>query len=105
MDTGVVCRIRAADFLVQAKRDPERKTHLISMAESWLRLAVQADHIFSLENWTVQAHTIQMDTSNSLKVQVERRGDKYIWCPHCLISHQIMAKNAWVIGDTRPASG
>ena len=45
MDTGVDCRIRAAEFLVQAKREPEREAHLISMAESWLRLAVQADQI------------------------------------------------------------
>jgi hypothetical protein len=22
-----------------------------------------------------------------------------LWCPHCLISHQVMAKNAWVLGD------
>ena len=48
MDTGVDCRIRAAGFLVQAKREPEREAHLIGMAESWLRLAVQADHIQSL---------------------------------------------------------
>jgi len=27
-----------------------------------------------LENWTAQAHTIEMDTSGSLKVRVERRG-------------------------------
>ena len=45
MDTGVDCRIRAAEFLVQAKREPERGAHLISMVESWLRLAVQADRI------------------------------------------------------------
>ncbi len=30
--------------------------------------------IISLENWTAQAHTIEMDTSGSLKVRVERRG-------------------------------
>ncbi len=48
MDTGVDCRIRAAEFLVQAKREPEREAHLISMAESWLRLAVQADQIQAL---------------------------------------------------------
>jgi hypothetical protein len=34
MDTGVDCRIRAAESLVQAKREPEREAHLISMAES-----------------------------------------------------------------------
>jgi hypothetical protein len=45
MDTGADCRIHAAEFLVQAKREPEREAHLISMAESWLRLAVQADQI------------------------------------------------------------
>ena len=48
MDTGVDCRIRAAEFLVQAKREPEREAHLISIAESWLRLAVQADQIQAL---------------------------------------------------------
>jgi hypothetical protein len=48
MDTGADCRIRAAEFLVQAKREPEREAHLISMAESWLRLAVQADQIQAL---------------------------------------------------------
>ncbi len=48
MDTGVDCRIHAADFLVQAKHEPEREVHLISMAESWLRLAVQADQIQTL---------------------------------------------------------
>ena len=48
MDTGVDCRIRAAEFLAQAKREPEREAPLISMAESWLRLAVQADQIQAL---------------------------------------------------------
>jgi hypothetical protein len=48
MDTGVDCRIRAAESLVQAKREPERKAHLISMAESWLRLTIQADQIQAL---------------------------------------------------------
>jgi len=48
MDTGADCRIRAAESLVQAKREPEREAHLISMAESWLRLAVQADRIQAL---------------------------------------------------------
>jgi hypothetical protein len=48
MDTGVDCRIRAAESLVQAKREPEREAHLISVAESWLRLAVQADQIQAL---------------------------------------------------------
>ena len=48
MDTGLDCRIRAAESLVQAKREPEREAHLISMAESWLRLAVQADQIQAL---------------------------------------------------------
>jgi hypothetical protein len=40
--------MRAAESLVQAKREPEREAHLISMAESWLRLAVQADQIQAL---------------------------------------------------------
>ena len=48
MDIGVDCRMRAAESLVQAKREPEREAHLISMAESWLRLAVQADQIQAL---------------------------------------------------------
>jgi hypothetical protein len=48
MDAGVDCRVRAAESLVQAKREPEREAHLISMAESWLRLAVQADQIQAL---------------------------------------------------------
>ena len=48
MDTGVDCRIRAAESLVQAKREPEREAHLNSVAESWLRLAVQADQIQAL---------------------------------------------------------
>jgi hypothetical protein len=42
MDTGAECRIHAAEFLVQAKREPEREAPLISMAESWLRLAIKA---------------------------------------------------------------
>jgi hypothetical protein len=50
MDTGVDCRIRPAESLVQAKREPEREAHLISMAESWLRLAVQADQVQALMN-------------------------------------------------------
>ncbi len=45
MDTGADCRIRAAEFLVQVKHEPEREVHLIGMSESWLRLAVQADQI------------------------------------------------------------
>jgi len=48
MDTGADCRVHAAEFLVQAKREPQREAHLISMAESWLRLAVQADQIQAL---------------------------------------------------------
>ncbi len=45
MDAGADCRKRAAEFLVQAKREPERKVHLTGMSESWLRLAAQADQI------------------------------------------------------------
>ena len=48
MDTGAECRIRAAEFLVQAKREPEREAHLISMAKSWLRLAINAEQIQAL---------------------------------------------------------
>ena len=35
----------AAEFLAHAKREPERAAHLIGMADSWLRLAVQAERI------------------------------------------------------------
>ncbi len=48
MDTGAECRIHAAEFLVQAKREPEREAHLISMAESWLRIAINAELIQAL---------------------------------------------------------
>ena len=41
MDIGADCRIHAAQFLVQAKRAPEREAHLINMAESWFRLAIK----------------------------------------------------------------
>jgi hypothetical protein len=57
MDTGVDGRIRVADFLVQAKRDPEREAHLISMAESWLRLAVQADQMQALMDQFEAGHS------------------------------------------------
>ena len=50
MDTGAVCRIHAAEFLAHAKREPEREAHLIGMAESWLRLAVQAERIEAMTN-------------------------------------------------------
>jgi len=48
VDTGAECRIHAAEFLVQAKREPEREAHLISMAESWLRIANNAEQIQAL---------------------------------------------------------
>jgi hypothetical protein len=48
MDTGPECRIQAAEFLVRAKLEPEREAHLISMAESWLHLANQAERIQAL---------------------------------------------------------
>src|SRR5271169_6224511 len=48
MDNGAQCRIYAAEFLVQAKREPEREAHLISMAESWLRLAIKAEQTSAL---------------------------------------------------------
>jgi len=48
MDTGAECRIHAAEFLAQAKREPEREAHLISMAESWHRLAINAEQIQAL---------------------------------------------------------
>jgi hypothetical protein len=49
MDIEAKCRIQAAEFLVQAKREPEREAHLISMAESWLRLAIKAEQIQALK--------------------------------------------------------
>lgn len=45
MNTAADCRIHAAEFLAHAKCEPERKVHLIDMAEAWLRLAVQAERI------------------------------------------------------------
>ena len=48
MDTGADYRRRAAQFLVYAKREPEREAHFISMAESWFRLANQAERIQAL---------------------------------------------------------
>jgi hypothetical protein len=48
MDTGADCRRHAAEFLVHAEREPEREAHFISMAESWLRLANQAERIQAL---------------------------------------------------------
>ena len=48
MDTGADYRRRAAQFLVYAKREPERAAHFISMAESWFRLANQAERIQAL---------------------------------------------------------
>jgi len=48
MDTGADYRRRAAEFLVYAKREPERAAHFISMAESWFRLANQAERIQAL---------------------------------------------------------
>jgi hypothetical protein len=26
-----------------------------------------------------------------------------VWCSHCLVSHQIVAKSAWVTGDRSPS--
>ena len=48
MDTGAECRIQAAEYLIQAKREPAREAHLISMTESWLRLAIKAEQIQAL---------------------------------------------------------
>ncbi len=48
MNTGAECRTRAAEFLVLAKREPQREAHLIGMAESWLRLAINAEQIQTL---------------------------------------------------------
>ena len=45
IDTAADCRIHVAEFLAHTKREPEREVHLIGMAESWLRLAVQAERI------------------------------------------------------------
>jgi len=48
MDTGAEYRVYAAEFLEQAKREHEREAHSISMAESWLRLAIKAEQIQAL---------------------------------------------------------
>jgi len=61
VDTGAECRIHAAEFLVQAKREPEREAHLISMAESWLRIASNADQIQAL---TDRARPIMLRNQN-----------------------------------------
>jgi len=45
MNTAADCRIHAAELFAQAKCEPERKVHLIGMAEAWLRLGVQAERI------------------------------------------------------------
>jgi hypothetical protein len=50
MDTGAGCRIRAAEFFADAKREPEREAHLIGMADFWLRLAVQAERIEAMSD-------------------------------------------------------
>jgi hypothetical protein len=48
LDTGDDYRIHPAEFVEQAKRDPEHKRHLVAMAKSWLRLADRADKIQAL---------------------------------------------------------
>jgi hypothetical protein len=48
MDTGADCRRYAAEFLIYAEREPECEAHFISMAETWLRLANQAERIQAL---------------------------------------------------------
>ena len=49
-NTAADCRTHAAEFLAQAEREPETKAHMVSMAESWLRLALQADRIEALSD-------------------------------------------------------
>ena len=49
---GDDCRRRAAYYAAQARRDLERKRHLLGMAQSWLRLAVRADRIQALSQRT-----------------------------------------------------
>jgi hypothetical protein len=48
------------------------------------------------------------ETGHAVETSIDTSGDILrrmgllqisLWCPHCLISHQIVAKNAWVIGD------
>ena len=48
MDTEAECRKHVAEFLVQAKDEPEREVRLIGMSKFWLRLAVQADQLEAL---------------------------------------------------------
>jgi hypothetical protein len=42
-------RILTAEVMEHAKRDPDRKGHLLGMAERWLRFATRADQIQSLK--------------------------------------------------------
>ena len=48
--TGDDCRQHAAYYVEQARRDPERKRHLLGMAKSWIRLAARADRIQALSH-------------------------------------------------------
>lgn len=48
MDTEAECRKHVAEFLVQAKGEPEREVRLTGMSEFWLRLVVQADQLEAL---------------------------------------------------------
>jgi hypothetical protein len=55
---------------------PEREAHLISMAESWLRLAVQADQIQALmdhytgPSWTIRGRSFpEIQTWTAAKVE------------------------------------
>ena len=48
--TGDEYRSRAAEYVELARRDRERKRHLLGMAEAWLRLAVRADRIQALSH-------------------------------------------------------
>ena len=50
IDTGDDCRNQAAEFVAQAKRNPEHERHFVTMAQSWLRLAVRADLILALKD-------------------------------------------------------
>jgi len=50
-------------------------------------------------------------TSYDVQTAIETTGDILqrmgtlqisVWCPHCLVSHQIVAKSAWVKDDRPP---
>jgi hypothetical protein len=66
------------EFLVYAKREPEREAHFMSMAESWLRLANQAERIQALTDHArpIIPRNPNLDVSQSSKESIGG-GDSY----------------------------